>query len=264
MTNMLHFELETPLADSAPTRPADDAPVAALLGDVADGAIADAPEAPAPDPAVLEAIENPELPEPPRLSLRDIATESLTIDALLAQAEGELTPALEARLNELGELLARKTDGVVAYLEGLSADADVLSAEEKRLAARRKTLENRVKRFERFVHDQMVRMKRLSIAGDFSKLDIVNNPVKLKIVDEKQIPETFIHTEIIPAQTVRTILDETIKAQLVAREKALAARDKIIAKAIAKQLPVPTFNDAELPQDVPGATLERATRLRIS
>lgn len=258
MTHALQVELE------APELPPDTAAAA----DVID-APTPAPEAPgaaaAPlSPEQLEAIENPVLPEPPRLSLRDIATESLTIDALLAQADGELTPELEARLNDLGDLLARKSDGVVAYIEGLEADAEVLSVEEKRLAARRKSLDNRVKRFKRFVHDQMVRMKRLTIAGDFNKLDIVNNPPKLKIVDEKKIPEEFVHTEIIPAQTVRTILDETIKARLMDREKALAARDKIIAKAIAKKLPMPTFDDAELPQDVPGAVLERETRLRIS
>jgi hypothetical protein len=140
----------------------------------------------------------------------------------------------------------------------------VLKAEEQRIAARLKTLEHRSERFERFVHDQMVRMNRLSITGEFRNLDVVKNPAKLRITDRTLIPGKFVHIELVPATTVETVLEDEIKATLLGREKALAARDKVIASATKKGVPVPSFEDADLPADIPGAVIEWATRLRIA
>jgi hypothetical protein len=226
--------------------------------------IADVGETPAPEIDDADALADIRLPEPPRLTLRDIATESLIIDALLEQAQGELTPELEARMDRLSEVIMRKGDGVAAYIEGLEADAKVLKAEEDRLAVRRKALNNRAARFELFVKNQMIRMNRLSIEGDFKSLDVVNNPPKLELIDKTQLPPQFVRKEEIPATTVTVVLEDEIKAALMAREKALAAREKVIKAAEKKKLPTPTFNDDELPPDVPGAQLTRGTRLRIS
>jgi hypothetical protein len=203
-----------------------------------------------------------ELPPPPRLTIREIADESLLIDALLEQAAGELTPELEQRLDQLGEAILNNTDGINAYLDGLEADAAVQREEEKRLAEKRRKLQARADRFDRFVHDQMVRMNRRSLPGRFSALDIVNNPPKLVITDRALLPAHYITTEHVPATVVETVHEDTIKADLMAREKAIAAQHKVIAQAEKKGLPAPTFDPASLPPDVPGAMLVRATRLR--
>ena len=264
MSSALSFEL-TPATEPQRLRPApgESVPVVSDATGVIGASLLDDWNESDSDAVAAASIDDLDLPEPPRLTLRDIATESLMIDALLVRAEGELTPELETRLNQLAELLTRKTDGVVAYIEGLCADADVIVTEEKRLAVRRKALNSRAERFERFVKDQMIRMDRRSLAGEYSKLDVVFNPPKLTIYDEKLIPDRFIRRELVPETTVVTILDDAIKAALMAREKALAARAKVMANTIKKQQPAPLFSDTDLPDDVPGAALERGTRLRI-
>lgn len=206
-----------------------------------------------------------ELPEAPRLTLRDIANESLLIDALINQADGELTPELEQRLEALvNDSLLRKTDGTVAYLNGMLAEAKHIRAEEVRLAARRHGFEKRFERYVSYIKTQMERMDRLVIDGEFNQLAVVNNPAKLEVFDEALVPKEYKTTETIPEKIVTTVREDDVKRALQNREKALAERDKLIARAEKKGLPVPQFNEADLPQDVPGAKLVRGTRLRIS
>lgn len=206
-----------------------------------------------------------ELPEAPRLTLRDIANESLLIDALINQADGELTPELEQRLNTLlDDSILHKTDGTVAYLNGMLAEGKHIRAEEVRLASRRHNFEKRFDRYVLYIKTQMERMGRLVIDGEFNQLAVVNNPAKLEVFDESLVPEAYKTTETIPEQKVTTVREDDIKRALQNREKALAERDKLILRAEKKGLPVPQFNEADLPQDVPGAKLVRGTRLRIS
>lgn len=206
-----------------------------------------------------------ELPEAPRLTLRDIANESLLIDALINQADGELTPELEQRLNTLlNESILHKTDGTVAYLNGMLAEAKHIRAEEVRLAAKRHNFEKRFDRYVSYIKTQMERMERLVIDGEFNQLAVVNNPAKLEVFDEALVPDEYKSTETIPEQKVTTVRTDEIKRALQNREKALADRDKLVVRAEKKGLPVPQFNEDELPPDVPGAKLVRSTRLRIS
>lgn len=221
--------------------------------------------------------------ERPRFSLRDIADEALEIDMLLAAAEGDLTPELERRFDELAGRLFSKADGVGDFRAALREESNRYIDEAKRLQRREKAVEARLDRFERFVEMQMRRMKRDEIAGDFWTIKIGTNPPALKIVNEAALPEPYRTVAEVKKEEV-TIDTDKLKADLKLWEqacdaltsayaKAMKLHAKSVAKLQAQLLPdgqtielppeptVPTYPEPPVPETV--AKLTRATKLNF-
>jgi len=79
-------------------------------------------------------------------TLLDITKDMESLDALLAEAGGEITPDTEASINawfdEIETNLADKVDGYCRLISEIEARAEVRKAEGKRLAERAKVDEN--------------------------------------------------------------------------------------------------------------------------
>ena len=79
-------------------------------------------------------------------TLLDITADMESLDALLAEAGGEITPdteaAIEAWFSEIETNLADKVDGYCRLISEIEARAEVRKAEAKRLAERAKVDEN--------------------------------------------------------------------------------------------------------------------------
>ena len=76
-----------------------------------------------------------------RLSLYDIGAEGLVIELILAENEGELTPELETRLDEVMRQGPERIEGAAMILRQLEASAEACKKEAQRLAERAKSFD---------------------------------------------------------------------------------------------------------------------------
>jgi hypothetical protein len=86
-----------------------------------------------------------------RMSLYDISTEGLEIERILTENEGELTPELEERLNELMRQGPERIEAAAMVVKGLEASSDACQKEVKRLTERIRGLENNADRLKRYI-----------------------------------------------------------------------------------------------------------------
>lgn len=184
----------------------------------------------------------------PSFTLRGLMDILLTIDAVLTACEGEMSPELEAYQDRTFELIAPKTDAIHDYLTALQAEAEFLKAEEKRIGARRKAFEGRYARFKEYVRYQMLRRGAdTELRGQYVTAWLKNHPPSLKITDADKVPASY------KREVITTEIDTArLKADLVAREKAVAALQKMSK----------TINPPELPPEIPGAHLTRDVSLQ--
>jgi hypothetical protein len=139
------------------------------------------------------------------------------------------TEDISAALTVIEGDLQAKASNCAVMLQGMDTDIDVLKAEEKRLSERRKSIEGRRDWLKSYVKEQMERINMPKIKTPTFTLAIQNNPPKVDITSEKDIPTKYL--TIIPQTTVP---------------------DK---KRIAEAL--------KTGKEVPGATLTQGTSLRI-
>ena len=76
-----------------------------------------------------------------RLSLYDIGAEGLVIELILAENEGELTPELETRLDEVMRQGPERIEGAAMILRQLEASAEACKKEAQRLGERAKSFD---------------------------------------------------------------------------------------------------------------------------
>ena len=123
-------------------------------------------------------------------TLRDISAELMTLLDAVSQAEGELTPEQEARLDHLNDMLVSKTDRVADYLQHLDGTAADIAAELQRLTDRRKRVLAQTERLERYVMQCLTMQGRTSVKGTLHTLAIRQNPASL-VIDDLAALQTF-------------------------------------------------------------------------
>lgn len=126
------------------------------------------------------------------------AAEQALLDEI-AEAEGELTPELEAKMFALHADAVAALENAARYVKTLDAEADVFRQEAQRCAARRGTLEKKAERIKALALDWMERHgmerakgKTLSLWRDQGRPScvVVNAdliPAQYRVV----VPETF-------------------------------------------------------------------------
>ncbi len=123
------------------------------------------------------------------LTGRELIDERRTADEFLVEAEGELSPELEALLNDVNAKIEDKIEATARYCLSEEARAKAIKEEGDRLAARRKAILNGVE------HNRNVRIRALlgtlgrdSLKGKYVSVGIQSNPPSL-VVDATQWDE---------------------------------------------------------------------------
>ena len=128
-----------------------------------------------------------------KLTLYDLPDAIREIEDEIIEAEGELTPEIEARLDALGEEFERKAEYIALLSREAKAEAKAVKQEEDRLKARRTAAENRERRLKDYLHACMTRMGIPKIDGDRAKVAIQKNgrPSITWMGEEDAIPDAF-------------------------------------------------------------------------
>jgi vacuolar-type H+-ATPase subunit E/Vma4 len=115
------------------------------------------------------------------------------IEAMIEEAEGELTPETEALLTQHESEFERKAEWIALLAREAIAEAGAIKAEEDRLNARRRTLERRADGLKRYLHECMTAANVSKIKGDLATLGIQRNSVPTIVVEvaPEALPERF-------------------------------------------------------------------------
>jgi uncharacterized protein (DUF2344 family) len=161
------------------------------------------------------------------LTLFDLGAKYLDVLGKIEEAQGELSPELEAELNAaINEILA-KTDGYIQVASEFNVAIQQAKEWEQKFQAKRKSLENQLDRLKARLLEHMQKTNTPEIVGQLGKVKLMHSKV-VTILNEKEIPANFIETV-----TTTKVLKSEISAAL------------------------------KLGKDVPGAKLETTDYIRI-
>ena len=109
---------------------------------------------------------------PPKQGLRlyEIPDRLREIEAQIIEAEGEITPEIEAELDGLEEAFNRKAEYIALLSREAKAEAAAVKQEEDRLRARRTAAEKREKRLKDYLQACMIGADVERIEGERAKI----------------------------------------------------------------------------------------------
>jgi len=131
------------------------------------------------------------------MKLYEIPHAIRAIEAMIEEAEGELTPETEALLTQHEAEFERKAEWIALMIREAMADAASVKAEEDRvvelLGNRRRAFERRAHDLKRYLHDCMAAKGCDKIKGELVSLGIQRNSVPTIVVEvaPEALPERF-------------------------------------------------------------------------
>jgi hypothetical protein len=134
------------------------------------------------------------------MKLYELASELAVINDTLIDAQGELTPDLETRLDELNLQLTEKATGLRKWLVVIENDETALETEISRLQRIKKVNENLRERLKEYVKKNMEVAGLKTIKTQIGTFSVVPNPISLECISEEMTPENF--KETIPEKKV--------------------------------------------------------------
>lgn len=149
-------------------------------------------------------------------NLYTLSAELAVINDEIVDAEGVVTPELEARLDGLGLAFDKKVYGIVRWTLNLKGNTAALDIEIKRLQARKKAAENLDKRLKEFIALCLRQADRKKVEFDTFTVALQKNPASADIENEAMIPAKFL--TIVPEQKVvdkKAVLDALKKGEVV-------------------------------------------------
>ena len=131
------------------------------------------------------------------MKLYEIPMALRQLETKIEEAEGLLTPELEAELDALGEEFDRKTEFVAMLIREAKLEAEKWKAEEDRVSSRRRSLERRAEGLTRYLHEQMTAMGRDKVPGDLLTVAIQRNSQPTVSFDREPhwLPEEYRRVE---------------------------------------------------------------------
>lgn len=144
--------------------------------------------------------------------LYELSTELATINDELITAEGELSPDLEKRLDEINLAITEKSTGIRKWLAIIEGDDGMLEGEIRRLQKIKKTNENLHNRLKEYVKVNMELIGKKKIETPLGTFTISKSPNSMEIVAPDAIPDEF--KDIVPQHLevnktrIREALDE--------------------------------------------------------
>lgn len=130
---------------------------------------------------------------PKSLTLYDIPARYRELEEQIIEADGELTPEVEAELDSLQDAFERKAEYIALLSREARAEAKAVKEEEDRLKARRTAAENRESRLKDYLQACLTRAGVDRVEGDRIKARIQDNsrPSIRWMGEEDAIPEPF-------------------------------------------------------------------------
>ena len=133
------------------------------------------------------------------LSLYGISEELRALDDMLDSTGGEINEEWEQKQQLLVDLLTKKVDGCVGYIQKLEDLCTLAREQKKRLDSFINSKENRIENFKLYVKRCMVMTGRTEFEGVLCKIDTVSGRESMQIEPgaEDKLPIEFIETKVV-------------------------------------------------------------------
>jgi hypothetical protein len=127
------------------------------------------------------------------MKLYEIPAALRTLEAQIEEAEGLLTPELEAQLDALSEEFESKAEYIAMLIREAKLEADKWRAEEERVSNRRRSLDRRAEGLTRYLHTHMTAMGKDKIPGQLLTLALQRNSQPTVAFDREAhwLPEEY-------------------------------------------------------------------------
>lgn len=125
------------------------------------------------------------------VKLYDLAIEYAEIGDAIDDADGELTPEIEARLDALSVSLEAKVDSCCALIREWSLTAEAIREEERRLKARRDALDNRAARLREYVTSCLDMAGRRKVTSSRFTASVRESRGAVSVTDIERLPAAF-------------------------------------------------------------------------
>jgi hypothetical protein len=163
------------------------------------------------------------------MKLYEIADEIQDVCNAVLEAEGEMTPELEARWEAASLAFADKLDATLGWMRTMELMAAGLREDEKRLAALRKSREKAVERMEGYVLEQLRRVDRKRVDTARHSASRVLCPPSVR---PTTVPKgTLILAERAAEKKARDVMTSTLDARWWTRVKVSIEFDAVAAAA---------------------------------
>lgn len=143
-----------------------------------------------------------------KLTLFDLGQNYLDVLGKIEEAQGELTPELEAELDLAISEIITKTDGYIKVASEFDIAIQQAKEWEQKFQAKRKSLENQLDRLKQRLIQHMKATNMPEIIGELGKVKLMHSKA-VTILNEKELPANFIETV-----TTTKILKSEISAAL--------------------------------------------------
>ena len=130
-------------------------------------------------------------------SLYDIGTALAKIEQELIDGGGELTDALEQRLDDTSLAFKDKVDGISKWMVNIDADVTALDNEIKRLQARKKVNANLHARLKEYIKEGMITANIKKMQAGTVMQAVAKNPPSVEVTDKNLIPAKFVTIEMV-------------------------------------------------------------------
>lgn len=127
-------------------------------------------------------------------TLYELADARAILESWLAETEGELTPEIEALLNELDGKADEKIERVALFVREQLAIAKAIQEEEARLRTRRTVREKAADSLKAYLQAQMERLGKSKVEGLLCTVAIQKNPpsvTPVTVLDEAELRNVY-------------------------------------------------------------------------
>ena len=135
----------------------------------------------------------------------EIAVQFAAIEQELEDNGGELTPDLEARLNQLELEKPQKIDSIVGYIKNLELDYSALSTVLADIGERRTVIARKIDSLRTLL--PLLVPEGDKYKGLLHQVSWAKNPPKVAILDEKKVPDAYLRFKD-PEPDKKLILDD--------------------------------------------------------
>lgn len=125
-------------------------------------------------------------------NLYDLSSQLAVINNEIIDAEGEVSPELERRLDETGLALQDKVQGIARWMFNIEGREDALDKEIARLTARKKQVVGLRSRLKEYVKSNMEIADIKKLEFDTFEVTVAKNPPSVEITDVEVVPAQFI------------------------------------------------------------------------
>jgi hypothetical protein len=138
------------------------------------------------------------------MRLYDLADQYRVLQEMMDGGDQE---TYQVMLDGIEDVFDNKVESIVKLMKAKIAEHDAVAAEAKRLSERATRLARDIDWLENYVETQMIAIGKEKVKSALFSISLVNNPPKVNILNESEIPSWYFNEKVSLILDKRTILE---------------------------------------------------------